>query len=266
MSVRILMYHGLDSRERPSELTAAGDLVYVLPSKRFEEHLVWLAAHGWSVDGPGADATTARATTAKRCVLTFDDGHVTNYQLALPALQRASLHAHFFITTDWIGSPYFMSSSMLRELDDAKMIIGAHGASHRFLTDLSTTDARTELDTSKKRLEDILGHAVTTMSAPGGRIDARIGAMAAELGYTNVYTSDPDAPFAYAQLTVHGRLALKRGYTMKQFEKLMHTGRQPEWAVRTRGIALTKRALGNKRYERLRAAALTILELRHRQD
>jgi len=258
MSTRILMYHGIESASMPSEMTDPGDLRYVLGLDTFEVQLDWLARNGWAIQ------LTDGAPGARSAVLTFDDGHASNYELALPRLRDRGLPAYFFITTDWIGSDYYMSADMLTELAAAGMTIGGHGASHSFLTDLSDADAQRELESSRDRLQDILGTPVTTMSAPGGRVDLRIARLAKAAGYTDVYISDNKPRFSLPGLRIHGRLALKRNYSAKQFANMVRRNREPGFLL-TSGLRTAKRVLGNDRYLAARGLALRLLELRKRR-
>lgn len=252
---RVLMYHGLETADQPSEMTDPGDLVYVLGLDAFHQQLDWLARDGWRIVSP------AKAVMASRdVVLTFDDGHVSNYELALPSLRERRLPACFFITTDWIDTGHYMTSAMVRELAGAGMSIGAHGASHRFLTDLSDDEARAELAGSRERLEDITGARVTTFSAPGGRVDERIARLARDAGYTAVYTSDVRPRFALSGITAHGRLALKRNYSAGQFADMVRRNRAPESPLLGMGLRMAKRVLGNARYQAMRSAALKLRE------
>ena len=61
--------------------------------------------------------------------------------------------------------------------------VGAHGASHTDLTSLEASILAAELASSKSYLEDLSGGSVTTLSAPGGRINQRVVRSALELGY-----------------------------------------------------------------------------------
>ncbi len=252
MSARVLMYHGLETHTKPSEMTDPGDLIYVLQLTALERQLDWLDANAWPVR-PADDASSG-------VVLTFDDGHVSNFELALPCLRDRGVPATFFITTDWIDGDYYMTADMLRELADTPgMTIGGHGASHAFLTDLSDTDAAAELATSRQRLEDIIGKPVTTMSAPGGRVDARIATLARAAGYTDVYTSDNQARFHVPGVHTHGRLAMKRTYSDVQFAQMIRRNREPGFLLRS-GLRTAKQVLGNERYLKLRGMALQLLQ------
>jgi peptidoglycan/xylan/chitin deacetylase (PgdA/CDA1 family) len=61
------------------------------------------------------------------------------------------------------------------------------------LTHCDAGQLQTELDAARKTLEDHLGSAITTMSLPGGRYNARVIAACLEAGYTRVFSSVPQA-------------------------------------------------------------------------
>jgi hypothetical protein len=124
--------------------------------------------------------------------LTFDDGHLSNLELAAPILQSRNLTARFFITVGWTGvKPGFMGWPELRSLHESGQSIGAHGWTHTLLTHLNDQDLAAELNNSRMTLEDKLGTSITTMSLPGGRYDRRVLAACEKAGYTQVYTSIP---------------------------------------------------------------------------
>ena len=196
-----LLYHEL--RREPSSYS------YVMDVARFEQHVELFArrhAH------PGA---------APLPEITFDDGHRSDCELALPVLDRHGLKAHFFITAGWTGSrASYMDWPQLQELRSSGHGIGAHGWSHRLLTQCSPAELRTELQTPRKLLEDRLGMAIDTMSLPGGRHNRRVLDACREAGYTQIFTSqprleaDPNAP-------VLGRLNLRGDTTLEWLTGLL---------------------------------------------
>ncbi len=123
--------------------------------------------------------------------VTFDDGHISHYDLALPALAKYGMHSTFFITTGWVESSNRVSQQQIREMREAGHQIGSHTCSHPFLPDCSDVQLRHELLDSRKKLEDILGATVTAISLPYGRWDHRVFRACCDAGYTQVYTSDP---------------------------------------------------------------------------
>ena len=152
---------------------------YVTGAEMFERHAALFAE-------------MQRGGTSLYPELTFDDGHISNLRVAAPILQNHGMNARFFITAGWTGKrPDFMSWSDLAELGSAGHTIGAHGWSHKLLTHCSDAELQTELQAARLTLEDGLGMAVTTMSLPGGRSDARVLAACRAAGYRHIFTSEP---------------------------------------------------------------------------
>ena len=138
--------------------------------------------------------------------ITFDDGHISNFELRLPVLQSRGLIARFFITAGWTGNrPGYMGWPELRSLHASGQLIGAHGWSHTLLTHCSKKELDKELSGARLLLEDKLGASVTTMSLPGGRYNQRVLAACREAGYSRIYTSEPSAERGPQQ--IHGRTA-----------------------------------------------------------
>jgi peptidoglycan/xylan/chitin deacetylase (PgdA/CDA1 family) len=126
--------------------------------------------------------------------ITFDDGHISNFEFALPVLLSRDLTAQFFITVGWTGKKLgYMGWPELRSLHDSGQSIGAHGWTHTLLTHCTEKDLQTELSGARLALEDKLGASITTMSLPGGRYNRRVLAACEQAGYTQVYTSVPRA-------------------------------------------------------------------------
>jgi peptidoglycan/xylan/chitin deacetylase (PgdA/CDA1 family) len=199
-----LLYHEL----RPSKSSYS----YVVACEDFERH---------------ADLY-ARLQQAKdselRPEITFDDGHISNYEYALPILHSRGLQARFFITVGWTGHRAgYMDWKELRALSEAGQSIGAHGWTHTLLTHCTAQELQHELKDARQALEDHLGTAITTMSLPGGRFDRRILAACRDAGYTEVYTSIPRAePLPLASTL--GRLNIRADMSLPWLETLL----QPE--------------------------------------
>jgi peptidoglycan/xylan/chitin deacetylase (PgdA/CDA1 family) len=138
--------------------------------------------------------------------VTFDDGHISNLEIAAPILESKNLIAHFFITAGWTGKrPGYMGWPELRSLQQAGQTIGAHGWSHALLTHCDDAQLQDELARSRHALEDGLGCSITTMSLPGGRYNRRVLAACEQAGYTRVFTSEP-RPEQIPLRTTVGRL------------------------------------------------------------
>jgi len=156
--------------------------------------------------------------------ITFDDGHISNFEFAPPALESRAIKAHFFITVGWTGTrPGYMNWEQLRELQRAGHIIGAHGWTHTLLTHCNEKELRHELTDARLTLEDKLGTPITTMSLPGGRYNRHVLAACQEAGYQQIFTSIPKAEPEPTGLTV-GRLNVRGDMSLEWVANLFQPG------------------------------------------
>jgi hypothetical protein len=185
--------------------------------------------------------------------ITFDDGHISNFEYALPALQSRSLKASFFITAGWTGQrPGFMGWNELRQLHDAGQSIGAHGWTHTLLTHCDSKSLHHELNDARLTLEDNLGTSITTMSLPGGRYNRHVLAACEEAGYTQVFTSVPKPEPDPAAATI-GRLNIRGNMSLEWIAELFRPDSKVlatlERQYRKKEIA--KSLLGDRLYAKL---------------
>jgi peptidoglycan/xylan/chitin deacetylase (PgdA/CDA1 family) len=163
------MYH--DVSEASHEVPA-GHRPYVIDPERFGIQMR-------SVGGQPHPTMNVRQWCALRprqpaIVLTFDDGHVSNYENALPILVDCGLTATFFVTAGLIGTGNTMNWSQIRALHSAGMEIGSHTVTHRPPALLSDAELRDELLESRRILEDGLGTDVLSISSPTGFFNPRM--------------------------------------------------------------------------------------------
>jgi peptidoglycan/xylan/chitin deacetylase (PgdA/CDA1 family) len=178
---------------------------FALHPRVFESHLAWLAEYCEVIPFDQVLRKTEEDAARPRVAVTFDDGYLDNYEIALPLLMKYGLTATFFITTGLIdrspsvidrlteewqaakGEVIPMSWSQVRELRDAGMGIGAHTRSHPCLMSLNAEKARAELVESKAILEDQCGVSISTLSYPyggfGSAVDLKTIEIAQEAGY-----------------------------------------------------------------------------------
>jgi peptidoglycan/xylan/chitin deacetylase (PgdA/CDA1 family) len=248
----ILMYHGLHAEPWQR---GCFDAVYSVDPHAFARQLDWLVADGWrtlrlrDVDARVPD---------RAIVITFDDGDISDLDIALPLLTRRGMTAEFFITADFVGRPGRLGPADLRALAAAGMGIQSHGCTHRYLDDLSDADMQTELLQSKRGLEALVGMEVSALALPGGRGGDRVRAAAWGMGYRYILNSEPGCN-AHWQGGYLQRLAITRELPLHEFAQLVQwRGLRPHvLRARYRVLAQTKRLLGNRRYERFRARLLT---------
>jgi peptidoglycan/xylan/chitin deacetylase (PgdA/CDA1 family) len=185
--------------------------------------------------------------------VTFDDGHISNFEYALPILQSWGLVARFFITVGWTGKkPGYMGWRELRSLHEFGQLIGAHGWSHTFLTHCTQEDLNKELSGARLMLEDKLGTSITTMSLPGGRYNRRVLAACRQAGYTQIYSSVPRAEqtplgFLIGRLNVRGDRSLERLRNVLQPGSRALSRLERQYRIKT----VAKTLVGDGLYEKL---------------
>lgn len=100
--------------------------------------------------------------------LTFDNGYLSHYETVLPLMERYGLSATFYVTTSLLGQPGYLTPEQVIELSNRGHEIASHGATHRNLKRLSSTEVEQELQGSKLALENLLQRPVFNFAPPYG--------------------------------------------------------------------------------------------------
>jgi len=177
--LRILMYHSV-----AADLATDRSDIYSISRSRFTDHLNYLNEHRadddlavrpfFEIDEIGV-------------AITFDDGYRDNLEIAAPLLIERGFPFHVFVNPSFVisGEHRYLTVQSLRELAGLPGVsIGAHGYSHRKLTECTPSELQYELDTSKQWIEDAIGTAVTTMAYPHGAVNTEVQRATADAGYT----------------------------------------------------------------------------------
>ena len=130
--------------------------------------------------------------------ITFDDGNVSDVEIALPRLVERGLTAEFFLLAGLLGDRGRVDHAGVRALLDAGMAIGSHGWSHRDWRRIDDAQAREELDDAHRVLGELTGRPVSRVAIPFGSYDRHVLRRLRAAGVTRAYTSDggrarPDA-------------------------------------------------------------------------
>jgi len=249
----VLMYHGLhaDARSR-----GRYESVYSVAPAEFAAQLDWLRQNGYR--SIRLCDLAAQPDDGKAVVITFDDGDVSNVEVALPLLRERGMVAEFFVTGDFIDCAGMLTSADVRTLAMAGMGVQSHGQTHRYLEDLDAGALTEELTASKHKLEQLSGRGVDALALPGGRGGERERREALRLGYRHLFNSVPGPNRRRGEGAYLQRLTVTRGLALAQFAAMVEwRGLQPRVArMRYHALALPKMLLGNRRYERLRSRLL----------
>lgn len=187
----ILMYHavGLPS-ERPSH--------FVVPARRFERQLRWLARQRRPViglDDLADHRREGRLPPAGSVVVTFDDGYADTLEVAAPLLRRYGFPATVFAVSgrigavaDWDGAEELsgrrlLDSAGLAALSDSGLAVGAHTRTHPRLPELDVRDAFVEIEQSRNELAEHVDRPIRSFAYPYGRTNDEIVAQVGQAGY-----------------------------------------------------------------------------------
>jgi len=159
-------------------------------------------------------------------LITFDDGHRSNFEQAFPLLEQFGLKATFFVLAGCVGSTdKYISWNEARQMVAAGHRVESHGWSHRLLTQCSHEELEEELVRSKRELEDRLGSQVSAISAPGGRWDDRVVDACGRAGYKYLFHSNPWPPAVTRKgIRLQGRHMVTGRMGPKELQRLIQPG------------------------------------------
>lgn len=251
--VPVLMYHALEDERHPAGAKDQGEQLYIVSVDNFRKQMQYLHTNGFKtylID----ELLGMESWPQKAVVLTFDDGHESNYTLALPILQEFGFKAEFFITTGWIGTKYFLKPEQIVKLHKAGMGIGSHSVTHAYLNDLSASMIHTELIGSKNTLSQIIEQNIDGFSAPGGRLCQPTVETARKCDYKFLCTSTPEALHKKYMAFTIPRFAMRQNTTLNEFHSIINLSTQTLYKIKAKAYLLSnaKKILGNKLYEKMR--------------
>lgn len=213
MKAVTLLYHDAAEASDPdaSGFPGGGPALYKLPPATLAAHFAALDAAGFR---PGSVAPLLDGNApATATFITFDDGGSSALAPIADLLDARGWVGHFFITSDRIGAPGFLSAAGIRELARRGHVIGSHSRSHPpRMSALTPAQLRAEWADSAAALSDVLGRAVRVASVPGGYSSRAVIEAAAAAGIRALFTSEPvKGVYRAGDCWVFGRYSLLRG-------------------------------------------------------
>jgi len=122
--------------------------------------------------------------------LSFDDGNVSDVEIALPALVERGMTADFFVVAGRLGTPGNVDAGGVRALRVAGMRVGTHGMDHRSWRGLDNDDLAVELVEAREAIAQAAGSTVDAAALPLGQYDRTVLAALRKRDYRVVYSSD----------------------------------------------------------------------------
>ena len=168
--VPVFTYHKVDWRIPPDPI---GGALTITP-RQFASQLATLAVHHLRTISAGELVASLRhgRLPERAVVLTFDDGYKDDVTQALPLLRRYHDKATFYLISGTIDSPRHLTWADVRTLRDAGMEIGAHGAEHVDLRDLTAPGQAAQVRDCMLSLMRWANVDPATYAYPSGRFNA----------------------------------------------------------------------------------------------
>jgi peptidoglycan/xylan/chitin deacetylase (PgdA/CDA1 family) len=199
-----------------------------------------------------------KALQGKDVVFTFDDGGVSFLTKAAPILEKYGFKGVFFISTEYIGTPGFLTAEQVKALEERGHVVGSHSHSHpEIFTKLSKEEVREEWLKSYEILQSILGKKDLPMSIPNGYASKIIMQEAIDCGFTDIYTSQPTTKIgSFQKHNVIGRYVVHDNMTTGDVLRIVNSkGYRLKMAAKWHVLNIVKGLLGSS-YDTLKAKVL----------
>jgi peptidoglycan/xylan/chitin deacetylase (PgdA/CDA1 family) len=215
------MYHEVYVPEERERLRRLTNPAYNTELGLFRKQMAFLSDN--NISTLTIDALLSRDSTheGEAVCLTFDDGWLGNYLHAYPILQEHGFKATFFVATDLIGKPLYMTWDQLRKMQSSGMSIQSHTVSHRPLGGMEEKEILFELSDSKKIIEKMLCSVVRHLSLPHGYKEVGVWAVAQKIGHQSICTSDVGFARKGSQGPWLKRISIGDSVSEKQFRLIV---------------------------------------------
>ncbi len=214
--IPILMYHSISYSSHPKF-----ERMIVSPML-FEKQMAYLSEHQYT---PMTVTQLMLARTEeghvwpeKPVIITFDDGFADFFTNALPILKKYALPATLYIATAFVNGTSrwlhreketmrrMLTWEQVSEISANGIECGAHTQTHPQLDTMSVSQARQEIELSKKILEEHLKQEILSFAYPFGYHTTRVQQLVREAGFLSAcavkyaMSTENDDPFALARL------------------------------------------------------------------
>jgi peptidoglycan/xylan/chitin deacetylase (PgdA/CDA1 family) len=182
--ILILLYHDLESDDWSNEKDNEAASDTVVNAVEFDKQMQFLAESGFSTVSIEEYLSFNNPFQVRnKVILTFDDGHYSNYALAYPILKKYGFTATFFIVGNRIGNDHHMTEDQIQELVDHGMEIGSHGYTHEFLPLMNQDEIIREMEEPRNVLEAVTKRPVNIFAFPGGHYNRDVLNLLPVCGY-----------------------------------------------------------------------------------
>jgi len=247
------MYHEIYRPEERDRLRGLTNPAYNTEFKVFRNQISWLQSNNIKTITIDELLSQKPKKEEKVVCLTFDDGWLGNYLYAYPILKEYEFKATFFIATELIGEPFYMTWEHLKQMQTSGMSIQSHTVTHRPLANMEEREILFELLESKKAIEERLDKGVRHLSLPHGSQNSRIWSLAKEIGYKTICTSNVGFQTWESNGPWLKRIYIGKGISEKKFQLIVQGKNRAILGMRiTKSLKnILRRTVGVNNYRKL---------------
>lgn len=195
---RILLYHAIGTKLEHDSYGLS------ISKETFFEHMMFLKENYEIIP---IDDDYVNNLDRNTVSITFDDGYEDNLY-ALEICEKLNIPFTLYITTGMIAKKNYLNRDQILKFANSKVCaLGTHSVTHPHLDTLSYEEQYTELQKSKRTLEEIVGYEITYMSFPHGNYNNNTLKILDEVGY-NITSSS------------HIGLNTKRNIKLKELKRI----------------------------------------------
>jgi peptidoglycan/xylan/chitin deacetylase (PgdA/CDA1 family) len=162
--------------------------------KKFESQLKLLQSEGYATI-TFKQLAAGKAIPKKPIIITFDDGYHCIFENAIPLLEKYNFNAVIYLVVGYLGrinewEAYaiqrrfkHINAAQISALNANGFEIASHTMNHPYLPACSIATLKSEVNDSKKRLQDIIGDSIISFCYPYGKFREKTVQMVREAGY-----------------------------------------------------------------------------------
>lgn len=247
------MYHEIYRIEERDRLRGLTNPAYNTELNVFSNQMSWLRSNDIKTLTIDELSSKHFKPDQKVICLTFDDGWLGNYLYVYPILREYGFKGTFFVATELISKPFYMTWDHLKEMAVNGMSIQSHTVNHRPLAHMGGERVLFELSESKRVIEERLGQQVRHLSLPHGSKNGMTWPIAKGIGYKSICTSDVGFQTPENIGPWLKRINMGDGISENKFQLIIHGKNHAIWNMMvTKGLKNMLRGIvGTKNYRKL---------------
>lgn len=154
-------------------------------------------------------------------LFTFDDAGASAPAIA-DMLEKKGWRGHFFVPTDFLSSPGFVTTGQVRDLHSRGHVIGSHSCSHPMrMAQCTRTELQREWTKSVQVLSEVLGTQIRVGSVPGGYYSRAVAEEASAAGIEVLFNSEPTTRLQrLLDCLVVGRFCIREGISPRRAARI----------------------------------------------